>query len=412
MISVDVPYPDTVQELAEALAEDRVIVQETRGSGDAAGAMERISRLVEQLPFEAYVAVIDAPPDVDAGYGASEYLATALSRRIGQPGLYVVSADGTHARARLVGTDWDETIFTLQESTNREAVDLRSGQSTLVPAVDAELAVRTALAGPTEDLDGDDRPDYDEPTLSDAVVDELADRRVDLQPYERPGRSDDPPEPWSPGKRWMVGVSVGAGLLLVLWQSIWGWPGWRRPRTDDPSALPTEPFGVPDIEQVRAQAEDELTALAEALPSGPQGDRLDRAVLAREVAEPLLRSDDVLDVVGALVLARGGRRELSMAPGRARRPSPVCFFDPRHVAATRTAEWRFGDSEVEVPVCPACQRAVARGHEPDSLLVRRGGRLRPYYEGDTVWARTAFGGLSTDLGHLASEVSAARRGSR
>ncbi|MBB3041571.1 hypothetical protein [Nocardioides soli] len=416
LLSGDVPYPDTIDALEQALRQDHVIVQETRASGDTSGAMARIGELVSRLPFAAYVAVIDAPPDVDAGIDSSRFLATALSRRIGEPGLYVVSASGSPTGVRVIGTGWDETLFSLQANTDSDAVEAASGSYLLTPTVDVEAVLQTALAAPPQS----EGLDYEDVSLPDTVVDDLAERERDLQPYERPSRSDldEPPEPWSTGKRWMVGVAVGAGLLAVLLQSLVGWPGWRRQRGDRTSDRPSTRARAagspapPDIETLRAEAGTQLTALAETLPTAPAGDRHDRAALAREVAEPLLGSDDVLDVMGALVLARAGRRELAIARRRATAPYDVCFFDPRHATATQVAEWRFGDSAVEVPVCRACRKAVSSGREPETLKVRRHGRLQPYYEGDSVWAQTGFGSLAADLGDLASRVAAARGRSR
>lgn len=401
---MDVPYPDTVDALEDALRQQHVIVQETQGSGDTDGAYDRISRLVERLPFAAYVALVDAPDDVDAGIGAGRFLATALSRRIGEPGLYVVETPNAVMGVRMVGTDWDETLFSLQSSTDRDAVTRASGDAILAPSVEVESVLQTAL-GPAQS-DGDD---YDEVSLPESVVEELGERDRSLEPYERPGlEDDDPPEPWGTGKRWMVGTAVGAGLLAVLLQSLWGWPGWRRRKGDRPTAPASTP-AVPAIEQRREEATAQLTALAESLPAVPVGERLDRATLAREAAEPLLRSDDLLDVTGALVLARSGRREVAIALGRARAPYRVCFFDPDHATGSQQAAWRFGDTDVEVPVCRSCRKAIAAGRTPETLRVPHRGRLRPYYEGDSVWAETGFGSLTSDLGDLASRVTGARR---
>jgi hypothetical protein len=410
MLSADVSYPDDVASLAEALQVDHVIVQEARGSGDAAGAMERISRLVDRLPFAAYVAVVDAPPDVDAGVESSRFLATALSRRIGKPGLYVVSASGNPIGIRIVGTGWEQTLFSLQTYTDATAVERGSGSAVLTPTVDVETVLQTALAAPPQS----GGTDYETVSLPDDVVDELVERERDLQPYDRPGFDDEErAEPWSTGKRWMVGTAVGAGALAVLVQSVWGWPGWRRRRVVASKPAKTRAAAAPpDLETVRAEADAELTALAEALPTMPPGTSFEQAALAREAAEPLLRSGDVLDVVGAWVLARAGRREVAVAAGRARKPYGVCFFDPRHAQATQTAEWRYGDAEVEVPVCSTCRRAVAAGRSPEALVVPHRGGLRPYYEGDTVWAHTGFGSLAGDLGDLARQVAADRGRSR
>lgn len=406
---MDVPYPDTVDALEKALSEQHVIVHETLGGGDTAGALDRISKLVAELPFEAYVALVETPDDVDAGIDSGRFLATALSRRIGEPGLYIVDTPGATMGIRMVGTGWDETTFSLQKSTDAEAVERRSGYQVLSPTVDVEVVLQTAAASSPQDSSSD----YDEVSLSDAVVDDLAERERELQPYERPGLDDDePPQPWTEGKRWMVGTAVGAGLFAALLQSLWGWPGWRRRRVPAATSRPSvqaAKAAPPQIEQVREQAATQLTALAESLPSAPAGERLDRATLAREAAEPLLGSDDLLDVVGALVLAQSGRREVSLAVGRARSPYRVCFFDPLHSTASRQVRWRFGDADVEVPVCRPCQRDVEAGRTPETLQDTRRGRRRPYYEGDSVWAQTGYGTLTSDLADLAARVVAERR---
>ncbi len=403
MFLLDVPYPDTVDALAQALRERQVVVQETQGSGDTAGALDRISRLAEQLPFAAYVAVVDAPDEVDAGGDTARYLATALSRRVGEPGLYIVETPDAAMGVRMVGTEWDETLFSLQSSTDAEAVERAAGTAVLAPTVDVEAVLQTALHAPPRS----ESYDYDEVSLPDAVVDDLADRELALAPYERPGLDDEPPEPpepWSEGKRWMVGTAAGTGALAVLLQSLRGWPGWRRKRGVRTSEVP----GPTPIEQVREAAEFELTALATSLPAVPAGEPLEKATLAREAAEPLLRSDDLLDLTGALVLARAGRREVSLAIGRERTPYRVCFFDPGHPTASKEAAWRFGDTEVQVPVCRRCRKAIDGGREPESLRVPHRGRLRPYYELDSVWAETGFGSLTGDLADLAARVAGSR----
>lgn len=409
MLWTDVPYPDTVEQLERALREQPVIVHETMGGGDTAEALERIGRLVSELPFRAYVAVVETPDDVDAGIEAGRYLATALSRRIGEPGLYVVDGPDSVLGVRMVGTGWDETIFSLQTSTNQEAVGRSAGTTVLSPTVDVETVLETALASPPQPSGSE----YDEVTLADEVIEDLAERDRSLQPYERPGLDDEdaPPEPWSTGKRWMVGTSVAIVTLLVLLQTLRGWPGWRRRRPEGSGtrSAPGRP-ATSDVDALRADATAQLTALAETLPVAPQGDLHERAALAREVAEHLLDSDDLLDVAGALVLARGGRRELAIALGRARTPYRVCFFDPpRHPTASQTVEWRFGDSVVQVPVCRTCRRDIKADRVPETLTVRRVGGSRPYYETDTVWARTGFGSLSTDLAELARQVAAERQ---
>ncbi|MQW75896.1 hypothetical protein GHK92_08425 [Nocardioides sp. dk4132] len=405
MIPADVAYPDTVEALAEALRTEPVIVHETLGGGDTAGALERISRLVERMPFRTFVAVIEAPPEVDAGIESGHYLATALSRRIGEPGLYVVATEDAVTGVQVVGTDWDQTHFSLQADIDRQLVTDEAGVTILAPTVEAETILRTALAEPAGP--DDERP-WRDPTLDEETVEDLVAREQALAAYETPAWSEEyaapaPPVDWSADKRWMVGSMVAGLLLAVLLQSLRGWPGWRR----RPAPVPEVPAPVvlpPDLAEVRAEADTGLTELAEALVNAPAGPSQVQAALARETAEPLLRSEDVRDVVGALVLVRAGRHALVSSD-----PYRPCFVNAIHGAAEQVAQWQFGDAEIEVPVCAACHRAFVSEQPPSALVVRRGGRLRPYYEEDSVWARTGYGSLTTDLADLARQVAGERR---
>jgi hypothetical protein len=103
-----------------------------------------------------------------------------------------------------------------------------------------------------------------------------------------------------------------------------------------------------------------------------------------------------VDSVGALVLAQDAAAVL------AGRPIPRrCFFDPGHRGATTHTRWRLERAEAEVPACPRCVRTLRAGRVPDVL----GDRGTPYYERDTVWARTGFGSIDDEL---AAKVLAGR----
>ncbi|MGZ4475149.1 MAG: hypothetical protein ACXVWW_05545 [Nocardioides sp.] len=393
MLWADVPYPDTLDALAEALRHDPVIVQQILGEGDAAGADTRMTAIVDRLPFKAYVALVKAP--ADAADEKNDQLATALSRRIGRPGLYIVATPSGPVGLRLVGTSWNESRFNSERYRNVEAVEKavaeRRSQDTwlLSDPVMAETMLRTAEQG--------EPVDHDTANLSRPVVAELVARELDLQPYDRPDL-DDEDEGWTAGKRWMVGTATGAGSLALLLHTLTGWwPGWRRRlvgwRRSRARAT------VPDITAIRTEAGEQVARLATALPDAPAGPHQDAALLARELAEPLLGSSEPDDVVGALVLARYGQREVARAGDPTRGAYRPCFFDPRHREASQTHAWRFGETMVAAPVCRACATALARGRSPQTLGRRRLGRWRPYYERRTVWARTGFGALVDDLPH-------------
>ena len=76
--------------------------------------------------------------------------------------------------------------------------------------------------------------------------------------------------------------------------------------------------------------------------------------------------------------------------GKARRP---CFFDPRHGAGTNATRWQLGTQETDIPACRACAQAIEQDRAP--LALQDDGR--PYFERDTLWARTGFGAIADDL---------------
>lgn len=169
----------------------------------------------------------------------------------------------------------------------------------------------------------------------------------------------------------------------------------------------------PSAETLRADASSHLTTLADALARGHSRDaeapdQIESVLLARTVAETLMRSNDVADLIGAVVVARTGLRDLEQLRTKrtltAYRP---CFFNPVHQPAYDRATWRVDHATVSLPACSKCLTAIRAGHEPEVL--RLGRRGHPYYERDDIWARTGFGALVDDL---AAQVMADRMESR
>lgn len=399
------PYPDTVAELAEQLQRDPVVVQQPWGSGDAAGTDARITALLGEVPFDVRVALVGTPADAEGGVDASRYLVSALARRIDEPGLYVVSAEGGPVATRVVGTAWDETLFDLQRYRDLEAVRALVEDGLLDPGVQAETVVRTALEAPPVS----DGPAATSTGLAADTVQALAERQRALAPFELPDYDDDPAEPWSTGARWTVGTTVGAGLLVLLLQTRVGWPGWRRRTTSRTASATPRPSALlrpPDPTAARQEAERVLTALSERLPATTRTPQHEPAMRARDAAELLLSSDDPLDLVGALVLARAGQRALRRRSGHV---LDGCFFDPRHAGPHQHLDERYGDADLVLPACRHCARDVAAGAQPAALVEPVRGplsRTRPYYEGRTIWARTGYGTLSSDLDAFARDVLA------
>ncbi|WP_022929646.1 hypothetical protein [Patulibacter americanus] len=200
-------------------------------------------------------------------------------------------------------------------------------------------------------------------------------------------------------------------LIGVLAAGAIGVGVWRRSRRGARAAnapLPVLPDRV--FEHARAaqradlaeDADRELLALATVLDEAPvpatrEGqDAYQRALDAYTGARRRMRDGaPTVDLVGVLVLVDHARDDLARAAaldaGRkpANRPA-LCFFDPLHGRAGRNAAWRDG---LRVPACTACAEAVKSGQAPDAL--RDGDR--PYFEADTVWARTGYGTFGDDL---------------
>jgi hypothetical protein len=188
----------------------------------------------------------------------------------------------------------------------------------------------------------------------------------------------------------VVAAGAGAGALGFV---VAGWPwlaGWRRRRREPaagrraagPTAPPLDPLALRD------EAHGELADLSSALAAAgaPPAGAFDAYAAASKLLEEA-DSDDALSLIAALTLTRGAQAALR---GRTRTP---CFFDPRHDRATTQTRWRLGGEEADIPTCRPCARQVARGRAPAAL--QDGGR--PYFERDTLWARTGFGALDDDL---------------
>lgn len=198
-----------------------------------------------------------------------------------------------------------------------------------------------------------------------------------------------------------VGIIVVLGTLLLA---------FRRRRGARPASgaltLPDHVFEAAHgarRRELRQTVERELTDLAAQLDAEPvprearAQEHYQRALDARDTAGRLLADEDAgdADLVGALVLedlaqtALGNARALTHGRPEAP-PVPLCALNPTHGRSTTTGRW---GSSPKLPVCRACARDLKANRAPEVL--DDGGR--PYLERDTVWARTAFGALVSDL---------------
>jgi len=425
-------FPITVAEIVQSLRTDPILVEETMGSGHTDEVHDRLTRLAATLPFPTYVALVSQPTDVRSGSDSADYLATALHNRIGKPGLYIVETTQDRSLvARPYGTPLDATEYGFQADSNRDHLMDRMAkkhdQVYLAPGIDAEIAMRTT-AYPIASSPGD----YPYPqSLPDKVADRLLEEQDELMERDTTGSNTDP------GERSSAATAVGLGIFVCILlttlavllrrrmrpaaaRTTGGSKGatgakGRSPQTASSASraastrtakrrpagakqLPTLPLEGADLDRARHLADQAVTELAGALsklpspPPSPEAEQ--RALLDRDAAELLLRSDAAADVIGALVLGRIGRREVQRAAGDQVPAYRPCFFDPLHGEARDTARWRFGEGDVTVPVCQQCGRDLAAGRTPRTRVLSG---HRRYFEGDDVWARTGFGSLTDDL---------------
>lgn len=212
---------------------------------------------------------------------------------------------------------------------------------------------------------------------------------------------------------------VGGGIALAL-VLVWALAR-RRPSRSPGTLTPDAQFDLPPsvIERVRdahdaqltRRAHDDVLALGERIDAAEltadgAGDAsrswqatLDHYEAARRVLGEGDAVVDVLDVVGAIVLAERGVEALEAATsGRAFVPTTRCFLDPLHGAATTEGSLDLPGGRGTVPLCARCRSDLRKKLRPDILDVVRDGEAVHYFEtDDEPWASTGFGSLETDL---------------
>lgn len=395
---------DAVDQLARELERDGVVIERALASGEAQDSHDRIAKLIREVPFPVYVALVDRKAGLPDGPGndAAQVLLTQLQRRIGGSGFYVVATPDGIAEVAAQGLGPDPVEVSTYRFAVGDLLEDRLGATRLPKVVQAEALVRAApeLVRDPENQTG---PAVG---LSSAEVDELVERARTLEHRNqwRP-EIDESVEvrAASPGASVFTGGLIGLVVALLLGQSLRGWGSAGRGRGPHGAGARGVP-PAPVLEDERVRARELTDALASELANTDWANLADpeaaeRARAAREAAEPLLDSADVGDVIGAQVLARSGSRDLKRAVGAGGEHLTTCFFDPRHPEGTRRVSWRLGDGLVEVPCCTTCRNRANKRKEPHLLRLPRGRHSVAYWERDDVWARTGFGSVTSDLAH-------------
>lgn len=219
---------------------------------------------------------------------------------------------------------------------------------------------------------------------------------------ERTGGSSRSPAAGGGGGFPTVLVAVLAAAVLLLGSLLLV----RRRRGARPA--PAGPLFLPDHvfeaahgarrRELRRTVERELVELvaqldAQPVPaSEPAQEHYQRALDARDAARRITEDPGATDadLVGALVLEDVARQALGDALGRPSDVPALCALNPTHGRSAGSGRW---GSSPPLPLCRACLADVRAKRAPEVL--DSGGR--PYLEQDTVWARTAFGALVSDL---------------
>ncbi|MFI7059638.1 hypothetical protein ACIBL3_01535 [Kribbella sp. NPDC050124] len=366
------------REIATALAKDPLYVDPAYRSALPENQLADVRAKAKALGYPVYSIVLPLSPS-DPFRGEERNVLTLVIDALGKPGLYVVVDGGGH--------------FPWYEAHSLPQVD----DDKLRAARERALDDTGYDAGPTEVLS--------------KMYDLLAAPELPAAnptSSTRPSSSDEPEEESSAGLIALIvglGIAalVGLGLVIGLRR-----PGVDRPRREKPFSIPPHVAATVALERRRRLTREtglELTKLGSELAALPaaSGDELrhqQAALDAHHAARKVLdSSEDLVDVVGAMVLLDKARREydaaVAVAAGRKQDAVPeLCAFNPLHGrSAGRPTQVDADGTTLTLPLCAECRQALKQGKAPASLPGDDG----PYWHGDDLWARTFFGSIDDDL---------------
>lgn len=373
---------DLLAQIQQALDETGVWVAPALRSAVDDADVATISTQLSTLDRPTFLVIHDLR-DSDAFGGDPAELLTQLHDRSGIDGLYLSPQFfGGPERFIVDARGWGT------EDDAREAIavaDVRHEEDGLVDDLGAYFVELATLMA-----DGTAREAYEA-----EVVPTFGTHSSTSSPYDDEGVSDG-----------LVGAGIGAALALVA-VGVW----WRRrARRKQVLHLPASVVATARAARdstLERRAEESALALGEAIdaaeidPVAHDAAAWQQALDHYEGAQRVLRgsSNDVLDVVGAIVLAERGEEALAAAlAGKAFVPGPRCYLHPLHTGRVSRAVVESGGRRVDVPVCQACRAALKAGKTPDVLDVERRGRPVHYFEADAEpWASTGYGTLQPDL---------------
>ncbi|MFF1818628.1 hypothetical protein ACFVWG_15100 [Kribbella sp. NPDC058245] len=376
---------ERAREIATALRKDALYVDPAYKTALPENLLADVRTKAKALGYPVYSIVLPLTPS-DAFQGKENNVLTLVIDALNLPGLYVVIDGGSRF-------PWYEAHNLPQLTEDRlQAVRERALDDTGYDAGPTEVIARmyALLALPA-----------------------LPPATKSTKPVKTtsPGADSDSDDSSSGGKAALFVVLglvalVALGLVIGLTRRRSG--GVSEPRREKPFSIPPHVAATVAAEQRRRLTREtmlELTTLGSQLAALPtwQGGGLSHqqaALDARQAAEKVLdSSEDLVDVVGAMVLLDKARREYDAAVAvAADRPVDVvpdlCAFNPLHGRSSgQPTQVKSDGATLTLPLCAACRRALKRGEAPASLPGVDG----PYWHDKDLWARTFFGAVGDDL---------------
>jgi hypothetical protein len=201
---------------------------------------------------------------------------------------------------------------------------------------------------------------------------------------------------------------TGIGVIAVLITAIVLRRNWVRDRGGIAlKGRALRRISTAQTSSWRHRAQTEADRLGERITTLQIGDGADREAWTAaldhfEAANRVLeRTTSAADSIGALVLAQRGHDALDHGvAGRPWTPTPVCFFNPLHGAATTSVRWTTPAGAQDVPACAECRRVARRNREPDFLDLPIDGTVVHYVDADESaepWASSGYGSIDPDL---------------
>lgn len=385
-------------DIAATLRRSPLVVDPALAEAVPPAQRRAVLRAIEAAPYPVWAVLLPLTPGDRYGGDPSRFL-DVVHGRLGRDGVYVTVDDRLLTTRAFGVDDADPDLYQASSVGNFESREYDEPQIVKVRRFVEALSA---------------------PDLAARFERTEARLRADREKFSPPPPADGTAEDDGGATGWVAVLGIlaalGAGSALVHRRRRRH--RRARPAPADEPLIPARVFQhahTAQAAELREQIEERLLTFAERIdrrgtPSDEAAqERQQHALDAYAAARRVLSSDPrMVDLVGALVLVEDGSRALAAAEALeaglpVTRPVPLCFFDPRHPGSTKPIEWK---RDLTVPACGACRSDLRGGRAPDAL--RDDGK--PWFETDSLWARTGFGLFKPDLAQRVGSGELRQRG--